>query len=157
DCIHCHMIPHALYDHQNQQGTFKKEALWLYPLPENVGLKLDTLEGNWVREVIAGSPADKAGLKAGDFLRQGNGVRLLTQGDFIFVLNGVGADGKLVIEAERAGKPVIASLQLTGNWRWTDISWRKSIRELPPRVGFYGGELKPQEKAGLKISEEGLA
>lgn len=157
DCIHCHMVPHAEYAQQRQEGTFKKDSLWIYPLPENIGLTLDLVEGNRIKQVKAGSFADKGGLKPGDLLQSANGILLLTPADLEHALNAVAADGKLEIKASRQDKPVSATLKLTGNWKHRDLSWRKSIRELQPVVGFYGGPLKPDDKARLKIPADDLA
>jgi hypothetical protein len=156
-CIHCHMIPDALYERQRAEGKFTKDALWIYPLPESVGLRLDLIQGNKIQTVTAGSLADKAGLGAGDLLRAANGISVYTSADFQFALNSVGAAGKLTIAALRADKPFTVELNLQGDWRWQDISWRKSIRELPPHVGFYGAALNPSQKAALGIAEDGLA
>ena len=45
-CIHCHQV----YDFRRQAlqtaGKWRLDELWVYPLPENVGLTLDVDEGD---------------------------------------------------------------------------------------------------------------
>jgi hypothetical protein len=156
DCIHCHMIPDALYEQRRQAGKFTRDSLWTYPLPESVGLRLDLVRGNQVQAVSAGSPAAKAGLRAGDLLRAANEIPVHSSADLQFALNSVGPAGKLTIKAVRADKLLTVDLNLHGNWRWQDISSRKSIRELPPRVGFYGTPLNECEKTALGIAGHDL-
>jgi hypothetical protein len=125
-CGRCHMLNESLATQQRKDG--KKGASWFYPLPDTIGIKLDRTKGNEVVEIAAGSFADKAGLKAGDVLRSANETRLITIADFQSVLNGLEPRSRLTLALERAGKPVTAVLELDGDWRRADVSWRKSVR-----------------------------
>ncbi|MBY0528489.1 MAG: PDZ domain-containing protein [Gemmataceae bacterium] len=157
-CIHCHQVNEANNALAKQKGSFKKEGLYLYPLPETAGLTLDRVEGNRIKAIETSSAAAKAGLKAGDVLRSANGVAVLAAFDLQAALHDVGADGKLSIEAERDGKPMTFAVQLSGDWRRGDISWRKSIHHMQPRIpGLFGRQMNADEKAKIKVPEDGLA
>ncbi len=156
-CIHCHMVNDARYEQQRRDGTFRKASLWRYPLPENLGLSLDLDENNLVRKVHKGSPADRAGVRAGDRLHSARGIRTLTAADLQFALDGVGNDSKLALTVEREGKPTSVTLELPEGWRHQDLSWRKSIRELPPHGGFYGVPLAEDERAKQGIRGDHIA
>src|SRR5262249_55205397 len=90
-------------------------------------------------------------------LRRANGTPVSTSADLQAVLDGVPAPGKLTVEVERKGSKYTSTLTLPAGWRWRDISWRKSVRELPPRVGFYGRDLDAAEKKRLGVQAERLA
>lgn len=125
-CGRCHMLNEALTAQQRKDG--KRGAPFYYPLPDTIGIKLDKIKGNEVLEIVPDSFAARAGLKAGDQLRFANRTRLLTVADFQFVLHGLEPSSKLTIEAERDGKSLVAVLNLEGDWRRSDVSWRKSVR-----------------------------
>ena len=105
-CIRCHMVHEAQYHRQRKAGTFTARSLWLYPLPDNVGIKLDAKLGNLINEIVADSFAAKAGLQPGDRIRSANGSRIVTVSDLQFLLNGLEAKSKLTVNVERDGKPV---------------------------------------------------
>src|SRR5207244_9574272 len=60
-CGRCHMLNEAKWEQQRLDGTMKLGAFFLYPLPDNVGIKLDLIKGNQVVEVVKDSFAEKAG------------------------------------------------------------------------------------------------
>src|SRR4051794_26152530 len=63
-CIHCHQV----YDFRRQAlqhaGAWRKNMAWVYPLPEKLGLHLDPLQSNRVRQVDRDSAAERLGLKS---------------------------------------------------------------------------------------------
>jgi hypothetical protein len=158
-CVRCHMVHEANLAQQKKEGKLKAGAYWLYPPPENVGIELELKLGNAVRAITADSYADKAGLKAGDTLRSANGTRLLTVADFQFVLNGLEPKSRLTIEAQRDGRPVTAVLELDGDWRRSDSSWRMSARRGGFRSNFIRSlrTLNADEKAKLAIPADQIA
>ena len=157
-CVRCHMVNEALLARKRKEG--KPDALWLYPLPDNVGIQLDPKEGNLVRGILADSFAGKAELQAGDRIRTANGTRVLTMADLQFVLNGLEARSKLALEIERDGKPLQAELDLDGDWRRSDVTWRKSIRIMTNRALPFTSvlaPLPPADRAKHKIEPDNLA
>ena len=63
ECIHCHQVNEYRRAAQKASGEWSRDELWVYPLPENVGITLDVDRGNHVRAVAAGSAAARAGLR----------------------------------------------------------------------------------------------
>lgn len=160
-CVRCHMVHEAQYAQQRKAGVLQQESLWLYPLPDNLGMQLDMKLGNVIKEVMPGSFADKAGLQAGDHIRSANGTRVLTIADLQFVLNSLEGSSKLAVEVERDGNPLSAGLDLDGDWKRWDVSWRKSIRLMTWRNAPFTRLLttlqpKEREKHGIAAGELGL-
>jgi hypothetical protein len=156
-CIHCHQIWEFRRDEAKQIGKFQRDALWIYPLPENVGLTLDVDQGNKIRSVTPASPADKAGIKAGDIIRSINSVPVFSFADAQYGLHRGPAKGKVPVAWERAGKTMNASLDLPEGWRKTNPTWRPSMLDILPALSLYGDDLTPQEKSELKLTPKSLA
>jgi len=157
-CYHCHYANDARFGQMLAEGTFKKDALFQYPLPENIGVALDVDANTLVKEVLSGSAAEKAGLQAGDILVQAEGTPVYTPADLQFVLDPLPDPGRVTLQVERGGKrlpPV--KLDLPRGWRKTDISWRPSQGGIPPQIGFWGRPLRPDEKQGRGLRPEQLA
>src|SRR5438046_10166299 len=51
ECIHCHQVYEFRRAKEKAEGTWTKEDVWRYPLPENVGLTLDNDQGDRVVSV----------------------------------------------------------------------------------------------------------
>jgi PDZ domain len=158
-CVRCHMVHEAQFAQKRKDDGLGKGDFWLYPPPDNIGLRLDKIEGNLIREVVADSFAAKAGLKVGDRLRSANGTRVVSRADLECILNGLEAKCKLALVAERDGKKVTADLELEGDWRRWDVSWRMSVRRMGSRFSFADAlsPLTPIEKAKLDMAEDKLA
>src|SRR5262245_30827775 len=65
-CVRCHDVYDVRRQTLQSQKKWSIEELWVYPLPENVGLTLSVDEGDRVERVKDGSAAAKAGLRKGD-------------------------------------------------------------------------------------------
>src|SRR5262245_53550479 len=65
-CIHCHQVYDLRRETLQEEGKWRIDELWVYPLPENVGLTLAVDQGDRVMSVRRGSAADLAGLRKGD-------------------------------------------------------------------------------------------
>ena len=48
ECIHCHQVAEFRRAQQKSLGTWKRDGLWVYPLPENVGITMDVDRGDRV-------------------------------------------------------------------------------------------------------------
>lgn len=130
-CLHCHQVADILRQPALDAGTFDKERdLDMWPLPENVGIVVDRDEGLLVKEVRMGSPAEKAGLLAGDRLEAAGGVRLFSQADFRGVLHrGPRKSGEIEVWWSRDGKARSGTLRLKDGWRFTILDWRMSVSQ----------------------------
>src|SRR5262245_35378335 len=153
-----HIMKVAELRHLQAQETFTRDLVFTYPAPSAVGLATDPKEQNRVAAVTAGSPADRAGVRAGDVLLSADGQRLLTLGDFSRVLELTPKEAALPLELRRGDETVKATLKLSGDWRRTpDPSWRESLHVAGPGAGFWGAKLKPDERQKLGLPADGLA
>lgn len=156
-CIHCHQVKEILRDEKVKAGTWHRQEVWAYPLPENVGIKLELDRGNVVKSVAAGSPAGRAGLRTGDVLASLNGLPVHSFADIQYALHRAPAKGDIGIEWRHAGHAMKANLELTDGWRKTNITWRPSLLYLLPSLTVYGPDLNSTEKKNLGLSAKQLA
>lgn len=131
ECLHCHQVNEIMRQPFFDKRKFDKlKDFWVWPFPENVGLTLDRDAGTRVAKVQPGSAAEKAGLKVGDEIGAANGKRTFTQTDFRGVLHRAGAgDAKVELVWLSGGEVKTGTLELKGDWRKTDLGWRKSVAE----------------------------
>lgn len=156
-CIHCHQTKEIRRDDLIAAGKWKREDLWVYPLPENVGITLDKDKGNLVRTVAASSSADRAGVRAGDVLQQINGYSINSFADAQYALHKGPIKGEIPVTWLREGKSMSAKLALADGWRKTNLTWRPSLLDLLPSLTLFGPDLDPKEKKALGLPEKGLA
>jgi hypothetical protein len=156
-CIHCHQVYDFRRQDRQKAGTWRLEEVWVYPLPENIGLTMAVDRGDRVRRVSAGSAADRAGLKAGDVLRRLNNQPIASIADVQYALHRAPARGKVPVQWDRAGNNRTGWLSLAGGWRKTDLSWRWSLRGVDPAPGVDGEDLEPAEKKALGLAADRLA
>lgn len=102
--------------------------LWVYPLPENVGLVLDVDAGNRVQRVLPGSPAESAGLQAGDVLTTIGTTPIRSQADCMFALHLAPQQGDLTIHYQRHHQAQQATISLQYGWKKSNFLWRPSAR-----------------------------
>jgi serine protease Do len=156
-CIHCHHVYDFRREALQAQGKWSKDQLWVYPLPENVGVTLEVDEDEHLKAVAAGSPADRAGLRAGDRLQRINGIGIASTADVQYALHCAPGTGEIPISWRRGGAVMTARLGLTEGWKQTDISWRWSLRGLEPTPWVDGEDLSLEEKRRLGLPEKRLA
>jgi serine protease Do len=159
-CLHCHQIAEILRQPALDAHTFDKaHDLDMWPLPENVGLKLDRDDGLRVTAVTPDSPAAKAGLKPGDQLAAAADRRLFGQTDFRGVLHRApNAAGEIPIHWLRDNKPMNATLAFPDGWRKTVLDWRMSISQgnIGAEPGFWPLPASPAIRKKFAISEDKL-
>jgi predicted metalloprotease with PDZ domain len=156
-CIHCHNVYEFRREALQAAEKWKLDEVWVYPLPENLGLTLDVDRGARVRAVAAGSAAARLGLAAGDTLRAVDGRPVASFADVQYALHRAPARGSIPVAWERAGQARHGRLDLPEGWRQTDLSWRWSLRGLQPEPCVDGEDLTPQEKQRLGLDAKQLA
>jgi serine protease Do len=156
-CLHCHQVKERLNRKLVADGKWTRDLVYRYPLPENVGFRLEVNRGNVVERVTPGSPAEKVGLKKGDVVQQIGKVPIHSFGDATFALDKAPASGVLSISWLRDKEPNTATLELSKGWRKTDIRWRPSMLSLVPTVPLYGDDLTAAERKQLGLTENQLA
>ncbi|MCC6572626.1 MAG: PDZ domain-containing protein [Planctomycetes bacterium] len=129
ECLHCHQVNEVIRQPACDAGSFDKHKdFYGWPFPENIGLTLDRDTGLMVTKVAKGSEAEKAGVKVGDEIGAAGGQRIFTQTDLRGVLHRC-AGGKLELVWTHKGEVMRAALELKGDWRRTNLGWRKSVAE----------------------------
>ena len=156
-CIHCHQVKEILRQEAINTRTWNRESIYTYPLPENVGITLDLVRGNLVKQVNPGSLADKAGMKMGDVVETLNGRPVNSFADAQHALHKGPFEGKLPIVWQRDGNPMNAMLPVSAGWRRTNVTWRPSLLDMLPSLTVYGTNLTVKEKKALGLDEKRLA
>jgi hypothetical protein len=156
-CIHCHQVREVLNRELQNSGKWRRELVWRYPLPDNLGLILKVDRGNIVKRAERKSPAARAGLRPGDTLRRLGGVPVHSQADVQFALDRAPAKGRIAIAWERGSRRQAGTLALPEGWRKGDISWRPSLRDWAPHLPVSGIDLTAAEKRALGLPAGQLA
>jgi predicted metalloprotease with PDZ domain len=156
-CIHCHQVKEILREEEKKAGAWQRDSIYAYPLPENVGIRLDLDQSNLVREVKAGSAADKAGLKPGDVVQSLHGNAVHSFADAQYALHKSPLTGKIAVAWQRDGKSMDGTLTLQAGWKRTNITWRPSLLDMLPSLTVYGEDLTAREKKALGLGEKRLA
>src|SRR5262245_50722004 len=155
-CIHCHNVREGLLRTKWQDKKLTAADLWLYPLPENVGLKIDVDDGLRVQAVTPGSPAAKADLRAGDEFISLGGQPLVSIADIQWVLHQAPVEGKVAATVRRDGKELKTAITLAGSWKESDIAWRSSSGP-GLRYGFWPTPLDANERSQHKLGADSFA
>jgi predicted metalloprotease with PDZ domain len=150
-CIHCHNVSEFRRANAQAAGTWSRSDLWVYPLPENIGLTFEIDHGNQVKSVRPGSPADQAGLKPGDIVKLLNGISIASLADASQALHQAPAKGEISITWMRQERKYTTQLKLTEGWRKTDLTWRPSLIDLLPNPPFRGQDLSADDKKQLGL------
>src|SRR5262249_26933246 len=153
-CMHCHQIKAALESDLRRSGKWERDMVWRYPLPENIGLRLEVNRGNVVERILENSPASKLGIKPGDTLRRLNGVPIHSFGDAQYALDIAPMTGANDMGWQGSDKTCDAKLSMPEGWRRTDLSWRTSAQRLLSSGGMYGMELTGEEKKSAWIGPQ---
>lgn len=156
-CIHCHQAKEVIYDRLDKQGKWSKDLAYRFPLPDNLGIRLEVTDTNLVSEVIQESSADQLGLKAGDRITSLNGVPIHSSADTQFALDSVPKKGTVKLTWTRDQKEEAGELSLNENWRRNDIGWRPSLRKFVAKANVYGKNLTAEEKLDLGLEPDRLA
>ena len=138
NCIHCHNIHDALCNDDYAKGKVTREYHWRYPLPENVGLKINKDDGQLVQEVETGSAAAMAGLKAGDRIVAINNQAIISIADMQWVFHNLSNQGaNIQVSAIRNGAIESFNLITQKDWKKTNFSWRGSMWNMKPKMGIW--------------------
>jgi predicted metalloprotease with PDZ domain len=156
-CIHCHQVYDFRREALQAAGKWRQEEVWIYPQPENIGIRLDVEQGNRVTKVLENFPADRIGIQKGAVLVKLNGHSIGSQADVQYALHKSPTNGSIPVIWNWASETKQAQLELAPGWRRTDISWRWSLRGLDPQPGVHGEDLSGEEKKALGLSEKSMA
>lgn len=156
-CVHCHQVYDLRRESLQMTGKWRLDELWVYPLPENIGLTLDIDRGDRVARVATDSPAARAGIQPGYRLLTVNEQSIASFADLQYALHRAPACGTLNIAWQHENQTRKAELSLPEGWRKTDLSWRWSLRGVDPPPWVQGDDLCVEEKKALGLSARRLA
>ena len=152
NCIHCHNIHDAENNQLKLTNEWSNDALWRYPLPDNIGLIIDPKDGLKISKVITGSPAAKAGLKAGQSIAYINDQLILSIADIQWVLHNLPL-GPTNIKIRTWSDKQERILSTGAGWKKTDVSWRGSMGSVEPFPGVWAPKATPQELKKLILPD----
>jgi len=154
NCVHCHNIHDAEHVQLYKKRKFSHDALWRYPLPENIGLTIDPDDGLTIANVKPRSNAFKEDLRAADILTHANGQLLTSIADLQWVLHHLpNTSTNVALRAKRDGQPIEKTLTLNIGWKKTDISWRGSLWSLKPILATWCAQIKKEEVEKLHLGK----
>lgn len=156
-CIHCHQVYDLRRESLQAAGKWRLDELWVYPLPENIGLTLELDRGDRVKQVAADSPAARIGIQAGDRLLRANDAPIASFADLQYALHRAPAEGTLTLDWQRGERTYRRELELVEGWRKTDLSWRWSLRGVDPPPWVQGDDLSEEDKQKLGLRANQLA
>ena len=160
-CIHCHNVYDGRHDVLAGRDDYDPRKLFKHPMPENLGLVVDSTDGTVIEQVRPGSPAAVADIRPGDRLDSIDGQAILSLADIQFALHFSGeeasVDVRVLREADGKSTTHSTTMRLEPGWRESDISWRASMWNLPPGPGFWTEALDASAKSRLGIEADRAA
>jgi S1-C subfamily serine protease len=157
ECIHCHQVNEFRRADAKAAGTWTRDDLWVYPLPENVGLTLDVNRADTIKAVTADSPSAKAGIRAGDVLQTLNGFAVASNADVQYALHKAPKSGTIPVEWKHGSEARTGKLEVADGWRKTNLTWRASLLDILPSLPISAEDLTAAEKKALGIPEKQAA
>lgn len=159
DCLWCHMAESGRVMSAWRGGKKLGDAdVYSYPPVLAAGLRFAVDEAAMLKAVDQGSPAAKAGFRAGDRVARLDGQPMLSEADVQFVLEKAAEPATVKAEVERAGQTVALTLELPQGWRrggdylWREITWH--FRQI---TGFQAEVVPAAERAKLGVAEKAMA
>jgi serine protease Do len=156
ECIHCHMVKEFALRAKWEAGRLTANDLFVYPMPQRIGLTMTNDDDLKVQRVEEGSAADEAGIEAGDTLVSLAGQPLVSMADIQWVLTHTPDDARLPVKFSRSGQTEERTLELSGDWKKSDIGWRASSW-YGLRQGVKFEPLPAADKKSRGIGEDELA
>lgn len=157
ECIHCHQVNEFRRADAQAAGTWSRDDLWVYPLPENVGLTVEFDRGDMVKAVAPGSPAAKLGIQAGDQLVTLNDYPVASNADIQSALHKAPKSGAIPVEWRSGTNEMKGNLEVAEGWRKTNLTWRSSLLDILPSLPISAEDLTAAEKKALGLPEKQAA
>ncbi len=124
-CIHCHMIPtNELKSLRRAEKPIPDRKFYPYPMPDQLGFRMDPKEMATVERVDADSIAAAGGLRQGDVFLRLEGQPILSTADIQWVLHNAADRDTLQGEVARGDRVETVGLELPDGWRTRLADWR---------------------------------
>jgi len=156
NCVHCHMLKEFALRAKWEAGKLSTTDLFIYPLPQTIGITTDVDDGLKVTAVQPGSAGAAAGIVAGDSLVSINGQLLISLADIQWALHRAPTSGELAVTLARGSQTLAKKIAVNGDWKRSDIAWRASSW-LGLRKGLKTEPLSTEEKTPKGIAADRLA
>ncbi len=159
-CYHCHWVQGGEILSRRKEGReIPDQWLWMYPVPDLLGMRLDPQTRATVASVERGSAADKAGIQKGDEILELDSQPILSLADVQWVLHRADDGRRLPVLVHRSGGKQTLQLELPQGWRRRgDISWRPIEWMLRGEVlGFHMKRMNDREKRRHHVDVDGPA
>ena len=156
-CIHCHQAKEVIYNRLDEAGKWELDLAFRFPLPENLGMKLEVNRGNQIETIAEDSPAEVAGIRVGDKITMLNNVPIHSFGDAQYALDLAPKNGSIPVAWQRGDESIESKLKLPDRWRRSDISWRPSLKNFVASARVYGKDLSAEEKESIGLTADHLA
>jgi membrane-associated protease RseP (regulator of RpoE activity) len=160
-CIHCHYVKEARNYLDLETGSWTPDRFWAWPLPKRIGLVMEQEKQHVVKEVVADSPAARAGILSGDVLQLLEGKRIMSKYDVQAVLQESKDEAVfLSFQLSRDGDVQEGLLHLEPAWKTgdpADYAWRsrnvftQHMIKFLPAPGFIGDTLSPEELHAMGV------
>lgn len=154
DCVHCHQVNEFRRVDLKKANTWTRDELDAYPPPESIGLTFDVDQGDRIKAVAVGSPAEVAGLKPDDRVLRLQQRTVWSYADAQYALHHAPREGMIPIEWQRGTTKMSGQIAVKASWKRVDRSWRPSQFDLLPTLAFSGADLTATEKEMLKLPAE---
>ncbi len=152
-CIHCHDVKNAMLHDLASHGRLKKEMVFKYPSPRQLGIQLDADDQTKVRSVATDSAVSAAGVRRGDTISTVDDQGVLTFADFTRVLEHAPESGNVRLGVKRRGQDRNLTIALKPGWRRSpDPSWRASTGVVGPNTGFWANKLNSGQRRRQQIT-----
>lgn len=159
-CMHCHQVREAERIHfRAQSNSIPDDILFLYPMPDTIGLVLEPSEMARVAKVMSDTPAAKAGFKRGDHILSLQSQPITSIADVQWVLQHAPDVAEIKAIVRRGTKHIPLEIDLPQGWRGqTDIGWRTSTWDLRRMAlgGLVLRDLTERERKAANIAPESL-
>jgi len=159
DCLWCHVAESGrVISAWRGRKSLGDADVYGYPPVTLAGFRFEVDEAATLKAVDGGSPADKAGFRAGDCVVKLDGQPMLSQADVQFVLEKASQPVKVNAEVERQGQTVALTLELPEGWRHGgDYTWREITWNFRQISGFVAEVLPAAQRAALGLGDKAMA
>jgi hypothetical protein len=158
-CYHCHTINDMRTEELMRQDAWKREMLWRWPDPIQLGITLK--QQTRIASIEKDSPLGRTALSPGARIVRLGAMAVETFGDIQRALRALpDAGGEFMLELEPGPGIVQVPFSLASGWKAASpavFAWRASKWPLSPKPGFGGKQLGPEALRRADLSERRFA